>query len=242
MSFDFQNAQTPQLTPLRHSFTVDDIENDLRNLFVDLFDAYLGDDAFDANVLGMAHLGTLGLVRKSVNADGLVLLPGVGEEPATRYVYRAWKSRNLQGRGLYFLRTYLQSLFPGSWNVEQQMQLSASTYPTALSDRSLTGDDADKYLTSRLNIKFDAQIVSDASALIPVISSILPARFVPKLSIVLYGRSALAMASVGRASLNLKGSGNVLPAPQNPMPEAGLSIAARANIAVTLKSQSTVSR
>lgn len=240
MSFDFQNAQTPQLTPLRHSFAVDDAENDLRNLFIDLFDVYIGSAAFDANVLGMAHLGTLGLVRKSVNSDGLVLLPGIGEEAATRYVYRAWKSRNLQGRGLYFLKTYLQALFPGAWDVQQQMQLSAQPYPTALTDRQIAGNDVDKYLTSRLHIKFDAQYVSDVSALTPVISSIIPARFIPKLMVVLYGNSGIEIASVGRGAITLRGSGTVLPAPQNQMPDANSSFASRANIAITLKGSGSV--
>lgn len=239
--FDFQNAQTPQLTPLRHSFTIDDVENDLRNLFVDLFDAYLGNDAFDANVLGMAHLGTLDLVRKSVNADGLVLLPGVGEEPATRYVYRAWKSRNLQGRGLYFLKTYLQALFPGSWDVKQQMQLTAQPYPTALTDRSIAENDADKYLTSRLHIKFDATKVVDVAPLYPVVLAILPARFIPKLIIVLYTEARIGMMAIGNPSITLRGISQVL-APDLASFSAGETVAARANIAITLQAVSSVSR
>lgn len=239
--FDFQNAQTPQLTPLRYSFAVDDIENELRNLFIDLFDAYLGSDAFDVNVLGMAHLGTLDLVRKSVNADGLVLLPGDREEPATRYVYRAWKSRNKQGRGLYFLRTYLQALFPGAWGVQQQMQLNAQPYPTALTDRSIAENDADKYLTSRLHIKFDATEVADVSSLQPVISAILPARFIPKLIVVLYTETQLRIDAVGNPSITLRATSNVT-APDLAAFSAGEVVVARANIAITLQGQSTVSR
>lgn len=121
MALDFANAQLPSLAPLAASFTVDDVESDLKRLFIDLFTEYLAIDAFDANVLGAAHLGSLDLVRQSVNTDGLVLLQGDREEEAMRYLYRAWKSGNVQGRGLHFLRTYLQLLFPNDCDVVQMV-------------------------------------------------------------------------------------------------------------------------
>jgi hypothetical protein len=129
---DFTNAQLPTLAPLQGSFAVDEIEHELKQIFIDLFDANLATDLFDANVLGAAHLGTFDLVRKSVNADGLVLLQGDGEEAATRYLYRAWKSRNNDGRGLHFLRTYLQLLFPNASEVNQLWQDKTQPYPKAL--------------------------------------------------------------------------------------------------------------
>ncbi|MFZ4540031.1 hypothetical protein, partial [Propionivibrio sp.] len=101
-------------------------------LFLDLFDSNVAANAFDANVLGSAHLGSLDLVRKSVNMDGLALLQGDREEAATRYLYRAWKSTDVQGRGLHFLRTYLQMMFPNLCEVEQLWQDKSQPYPTAL--------------------------------------------------------------------------------------------------------------
>jgi len=129
---DFSNAQLQELKPLQHSFTVDDIESDLNRLIIDLFKTYLASNVFDVNVLGAAHLGTFDLVRKSVNADGLVLLQGDREEAATRYLYRAWKSKNNDGRGLHFLRTYLQMLFPNTCEVTQLWHDKTETYPNAL--------------------------------------------------------------------------------------------------------------
>lgn len=183
--FDFQNAQPPQLAPLRYSFTVDDIENDLKKLFIDLFDAYLANDVFDTNVIGMAHLGSLALVRRMVNVDGLVLIGGEREEAAARYLYRAWKSRNLQGRGLYFLKTYLQLLFPNSWTVDQQVQVTASAYPTALLPAASFGNDSDKYLTSRIKITVSAQSSNSGgiSGIAQVIKDIIPARMVPDVTL-----------------------------------------------------------
>jgi hypothetical protein len=239
-SLDFPNAKLPSLIPLQHSFAVDDVEDQLRNLFIDLFDANLSVDAFDINALGMAHLGSFGLVKRMVNADGLVLLPGDREEPATRYVYRAWKSRNVQGRGLYFLKTYLQSLFPGVWSVEQQMQEIAQPYPTALSDRSSTGNDADKFLTSRLSIKLDsAGNIPDVSGLIPIISAIVPARFVPKMTVVSYGATEMSIAARGNPAITLRSTGDILE-PSYVYPDAPALMASIGNPAITLRSSGAV--
>lgn len=132
MAMDFPNAQLPRLLPLAASFAENAVEADLKRIFIDLFNAKLAATAFDANVLGAAHLGSLDLVRNAVNMDGLVLLQGDREEAATRYLYRAWKSGDVQGRGIHFLRTYLQLLFPGLCEVEQLWQDKALPYPKAL--------------------------------------------------------------------------------------------------------------
>lgn len=84
--------------------------------------------AFDNNVAGMAHLGSYDLVRRSVTQDGLALLPG-GSEEAARYIYRAWKAQTNQGRGLHFVRTYLQLLFPNVSKVEQLWMPIGGNYP-----------------------------------------------------------------------------------------------------------------
>jgi hypothetical protein len=129
---DFPNATLPSLVSLERSYAENEIEADLKRLFIDLFDAHLSADVFDVNVLGAAHLGSFDLVRKAVNADGLVLMQGDREETATRYLYRAWKSGDVQGRGLHFLRTYLQMLFPGMCQVDQLWHDKALPYPTGL--------------------------------------------------------------------------------------------------------------
>lgn len=116
--FDFPGAALPDIAPLRESHASGQIEAELKALFGELFSA-LSEETFDASVLGTPHLGSFSLVRRAVNADGLVLLKGEREEAATRYLYRAWKSGDVQKRGLHFLRTYLQMLFPGASEVKQ---------------------------------------------------------------------------------------------------------------------------
>lgn len=175
---DFPNAQLPELKPLAVSQgqLISDYENELRNLFLELFRELIAENAFDANVLGMAHLGSLNLVRKSVNNDGLVLLAGDREETATRYLYRAWKSRNNQGRGLHFLRTYLQLLFPNAWFVNQLAQHKSYPYPTKLIPANAAN--SNYFLTSRIAVLLDYKRVTyeQINAMKPVLRSVIPAR------------------------------------------------------------------
>jgi len=131
-SLDFSHAQLPRLAPLEHSYAENAVEADLRRLFLDLFNTHLAAGTFDVNVLGAAHLGSFDLVRRAVNTDGLVLMQGDREEAATRYLYRAWKSGDGQGRGLHFLRTYLQMLFPNLCQVDQLWHDKNLPYPTGL--------------------------------------------------------------------------------------------------------------
>lgn len=116
--FDFPQAQLPRAEPLRHSHAATQVEAELKELFGQLFER-VGPDTFDASVLGAPHLGSFELVRRMMNHDGLVLLQGSREEAATRYLYRAWRSGDVQKRGLHFVRTYLQMLFPGQASVRQ---------------------------------------------------------------------------------------------------------------------------
>lgn len=132
MKFDFPHSVAPVPTALAESFAENAVEADLKQLFADLYRTQLADLSFDANVLGAAHLGSIDLVRKSVNTDGLVLMRGDGEEAAVRYLHRAWKAANTEGRGLHFLRTYLNLLFPGMCEVEQLWHDKDATYPTQL--------------------------------------------------------------------------------------------------------------
>ena len=128
--FDFKLSVKPDAQPLKSSHEANNIEAELKGIFNDLF-ALTGKGTFDAGVLGAAHLGSFDLVRRSVNRDGLVLLSGDREEAATRYLYRAWQSGDIQKRGLHFVRTYLQLLFPGESEVSQLWHTKSGPYGTA---------------------------------------------------------------------------------------------------------------
>lgn len=175
---DFPNAQLPELTPLKNSFAVDDVENDLRNLFIDLFESMMAQSAFDLNVIGVGHLGSMDLIRKLVNVDGLALIDGEREETATRYLYKAWKSRNKNGRGFHFLATYLQLLFPNGYAIEQMAQEKSGTYQNELSP--LARADSTKFSTSRVRVAIDSSKTTweNIDKMAPILSSIIPARLI----------------------------------------------------------------
>ena len=99
--FDLASVKLPEMKPLQGSFDADDTEQDLRKLFLDLFRNHLAGSAYDVNVSGAMHLGSYDLVRRAVNADGLMLLQGERSEAAVRYLYRAWRARNRNGRGFF---------------------------------------------------------------------------------------------------------------------------------------------
>lgn len=187
--FDLATVQLPELKPLQKSFAVDPSEEELRDLFIDLFRELLAGDTYDVNVSGAMHLGSYDLVRRAVNADGLVLLQGNRSEPAVRYLYRAWRARNRNGRGMFFLRTYLQLLFPNLCQVAQLWQAIDEPYPLGLASELDDNEDGtpfvpdpEKYwLTSRIEIALDLSLTTRSiTTLTDIFRSILPARLVPQ--------------------------------------------------------------
>lgn len=184
-NFDFQNAELPQLTPLENSFAENQLEAELKALFIKVVKETLGETLFDVNVAGAPHLGSFDLVRRRVNYEGLSLLQSEGEEAATRYLYRAWVARNRQGRGLHFLRTYLQLLFPNLCSVEQMWQEKDKEYPyalhTSLEDENFVIDPKTMYLTSRVEIALDLSVETRSiTTLTTIFRAILPARLMPQ--------------------------------------------------------------
>lgn len=183
--FDFPNAQLPALRPLENSYAENQEETELKALFLQVFREYLSEKLFDVNVSGAMHLGSYDLVRKMVNADGLALLQGDRVEAACRYLYRAWMSRDNRSRGMYFLRTYLQLLFPNLCAVDQMWHEIGKEYPNALhssfDDNGFTPDPETMYLTSRIEIALDLTISTRSiTTLTGIFRSILPARLVPQ--------------------------------------------------------------
>ena len=133
-------VRRPVMLPLVNSFARNDVDAQSKQHFIDLFYDLQSVDFWDAMVLGSAHLGTFNLIRRSVNADGLSLLQDSVNLCAARYLYRAWKSQNNQGRGLHFLRTYLQMLFPGRWEIYQLWHQCSVSVPHMLGEHHLMLD------------------------------------------------------------------------------------------------------
>jgi len=179
MALDFPSAQRPILAPLQHSFAENEVEAQLKTLFIDVFQQHLAVDVFDANVAGMAHLGSFERLRRSINHDGLVLIQNDGQQAATRYLYRAWQARNRNGRGLHFLRTYLQMLYPNQWAVEPLWQHKDWPYPHHLHASPI--DKKQWWLTSRIRILlYWGARAHEIAKMVGIIQAVIPARLLPE--------------------------------------------------------------
>ena len=220
--FGFKTSVAPQLIPLKNSHATDDIEAELYQLALDLFKQF-ENQAFDAINAGAGHLCTLDLVRRSMTSDGLAVIKSDIEELVTRYLYRAWIAANEQGRGLHFLRTYMQMLFPNNWIIQQLQQPKVDLYPSPRLTGWTPGSEVYEgyFLTSRLRIGVDAQHPESETLprVAPALTSVIPARFLPKFA--LYKRMesdvrfACAMRPGVRQSVDLKTSIHLgaIPAP-----------------------------
>lgn len=181
--FDFQASVIPQMTPLQKSYTNNSFEREIKELFIDLFKTHLGEATFNAFVLGSPHLGSFDLVRKSINTDGISLLQSNVEETTTRYLYRAWKSGDVQKRGLHILRVYVKLLFGSLAEVIQLQHSIHEPYPTKLVEYK-PGDSLlpDHYLTSRVYVDIDSSFADESiKRIASSVQSILAARFVPEI-------------------------------------------------------------
>lgn len=181
--FDFQASVIPQMTPLQKSYTNNSFEREIKELFINLFKTHLGEATFNAFVLGSPHLGSFDLVRKSINTDGISLLQSNVEETTTRYLYRAWKSGDVQKRGLHILRVYVKLLFGSLAEVIQLQHSIHEPYPTKLVEYK-PGDSLlpDHYLTSRVYVDIDSSFADESiNRIASSVQSILAARFVPEI-------------------------------------------------------------
>lgn len=171
----------PDLLPLRLSHEADAVEADLKQMVIDLFTSDIRELERELNVYGMAHLGPFSLVQRNVSGDGLALYRKSDVE-AMGYLFRAWRGRNGK-RGLHFLRTYLQLLWPNAWTAEQMWQPKNKDYPLGAVPRSQIKD-ADPhenyYLTSRVYVSIaeESETGQTAVQVIPALRSVLAARFV----------------------------------------------------------------
>lgn len=171
-------ATGPELLPLYYSHVADQLEHELKQLFIQLFDTYIRADERYVNALGSPQLGVRELVEQSLAADGLSIYRGA-TGPGS-YLLRAWRAHNPK-RGLHLLKSYLQLLWPNVWTAHQMWQDKGEVYPTELVEE----DGGDHYLTSRVHVSLPARSTSgaDVNAISSGLKASVPARVVMQLSI-----------------------------------------------------------
>jgi hypothetical protein len=183
------------IEPLLKTHADNDVEQELYQIFCDVFEEYIRDKERDVNVSGMPHLGSFDLVSRHVEKDGLALI-NKGDEAAMRYLFKAWKARNPK-RGLHFIKTYLQLLWKGEASAYQMWQDKAHPYPTRLYE----SEQPNSFLTSRIRVVFDdligrENITNEIMETAPALRSSLALRFVLEI----YARLSLSIDSSAYAS------------------------------------------
>lgn len=186
---------TPQdaveLAPLRNSHEADQLETELKALFLLMFETHIRPAERTVNTAGTPHLGPFTQVERAVKAEGLGLKRR-GSEQAMRYMFRSWRARNPK-RGLHLLRTYLQLLWPNGWSMWQMWCDQYGVYPYDLSKTQAE----EHFLTSRVQVEIEAGATdgADVLAVTPAMRSVLPARMLLSITVVSSVFNELAIAT-----------------------------------------------
>lgn len=173
--------EEPELLPLARSHEADQLETELKGLFMLMFETHIRSEERYVNVLGMPQHGPRELIEMSLAEDGLSIYRGADTASgAGSYLLRAWRAHNPK-RGLHLLETYLQLFWPNVWKANQMWQDKAEAYPTAL----VPEDEGNHFLTSRVNVALPARVTNggDLNAIQSGLRSALPARIVMQLAI-----------------------------------------------------------
>lgn len=196
------------MQPLQASWDFRALELELKALFVKLYEDSMKATADDINVYGAPHLGSFSLVERNTEQEGLVVLRDTSDE-RLRYLFRAWRYQN-PDRGLHFLRTYVRCIWGDGQNVDQLWQKKSEAYPSELATREeISGrgeSESDYYLTSRVRVDLDTDIVPDK--IIRALKSSVAARFLLKMRVAKFGRSEVSAAQVVRGSCIVHVAGN----------------------------------
>lgn len=175
-------TDAPALQPLDASHAADDLEAELKALFMQLFETYVRPDERYTNVLGMPQHGPRALIESSLANDGLSIYRGADNASgAGAYLLRAWRAQNPK-RGLHLLETYLQLLWPNVWSAKQMWQDANGVYTENLATEESEG----RFLTSRVHVTLPGSVTSggDVQAISSGLRASLPARIVMNLAIV----------------------------------------------------------
>lgn len=166
------------LIPLRKSHSHNTYEDELKQLFIRLWQNHLSGKARDVNVSYTPHLGSKTLLnRYLVSQDISNFNVASLNDDEMRYLSMAWKYRNGK-RGTHFLHTYIKCLWGVDFEILPLWQKKSGTYPQELkTEQEITEHNehlADYFLTSRLRIVlygdngyFSTEIARSLNKLLP---------------------------------------------------------------------------
>lgn len=151
------------LIPLQRSAEFDEVESELKALFLSIYKKRMAAKVEELMLAPMPNLGGDEAISRALNNDGLAMLRNTASENI-RYLFHAWRYRNPQ-RGTKFLAIYLRSLFGSVFTIAQLWCRKGGVYPKdVMSDQEIidAGEDfANFFLTSRLRVDIETEIVPE---------------------------------------------------------------------------------
>lgn len=138
----------PALLPLAQSFECDQLESELKAVFLKVFENLIRARERNLNLYGMAHLGDDDLMARSLKSDGIAMVRRSTER--MQFLMKAERSRNPR-RGMLFVKKYLQSIWPNIWLCEPLWQpiATAAAYPVGAIPN---GNPETHFMTGRIRI------------------------------------------------------------------------------------------
>jgi len=192
---------TPKLEPLQASHEADELEQQFKAAAIEIYKTHFRWGERDLNVYGASHLGSFALIERWMKAEGL-MMNRASTQDSMRYLYKAWQGRHPK-RGLHFLRTYLQLLWPNGWDADLMWQRKSAPYPTDLKAESeiIAGGESLSafYRTSRLRVQVfnTAAPGLDLAVAGPSIRSVCGAKYIVNLQVVEKPMTTIRFGSIG---------------------------------------------
>ena len=184
------------LKPLELSYTANELEKAMQQVFIKTYIELLGDDIADVFDYCAPHMAGMGVIERFTKQDGLVVLrrPETSET-LMRIIYATWVSIGSK-RGLSFLDFVLRMLWPGQYEIKRvyHSKSLATQYPTRLTYI----DSKDNFLTSRIHVSMSPDIdLEELAELAPTLIRLVPANVVPSVAIEMPVNDIVINSAVG---------------------------------------------
>lgn len=169
------------LQPYINSYTSDEDEDVVKQVFIKVFTELYGDRIKDILDYGMPQfLSSQNVVERFTKQDGLaVIRRPASSDIIMRIIYANWNALGSK-RGLAFLEFVLQMLWPNKWKIFRVYHSISrvAQYP-ALATIARTSD-SDSFLTHRIMILMTPDVDNtEIAELTPTLQRLVPARVVP---------------------------------------------------------------
>lgn len=198
-----------QVTPLVLSHAYDGVEDEMRHLFIAVYQKRLASRAADVNAYGMPHLGSKTLLQKYLVSQGISNFNAASlNEDYARYMVLAWRNRNPK-RGTHFLNTFLRLVWGTEFDIFTLWQHKNKPYTKELKTEPEIEEDNesldDYFPTCRLRVTLYGDSGYFSMEIAKSLNHILPARlFVQEVSRTISGKNTIYYAHSGSlTSLNV---------------------------------------